>query len=44
MRITILNAEPDAGSAFDGYVREYEAALASSIARRITNNHTSSLT
>ena len=29
MRITILNAEPDAGSAFDEYVREYEAALAS---------------
>lgn len=28
MKITILNGEPDATSAFDGYVREYSAGLA----------------
>jgi hypothetical protein len=28
MRITILNAEPDASAAFDAYVRDYEAQLA----------------
>jgi len=27
MRITIINAEPDSGSAFDAYVREYEHCL-----------------
>jgi multimeric flavodoxin WrbA len=30
MRITILNAEPDASAAFDAYVRDYEAQLAAS--------------